>query len=60
MTRQEKIKKVIAIAVAYYVEKEKAALQAQMGGRTGKQWHKAGKAFQMNMKRLMQQRGNIS
>ncbi|MCC5930796.1 MAG: hypothetical protein JJU28_16245 [Cyclobacteriaceae bacterium] len=60
MTRQEKIKKVIAIAVAYYIDQEKTALNAQTSGRSGKQWNKAGKAFQMNMKKLMQQRGSLS
>jgi hypothetical protein len=59
MTRQDKIKKVIAIAVAYYIDQEKTALNAQMNGRTGKKWNKAGKAFQLNMKRMMQQRGSI-
>ena len=60
MTREEKIKKAVAVAVAYYVEQEKAlsAERASKARTTG--WNKASKAIHMNAQRIIQQRGSIS
>ncbi|MGF7138456.1 hypothetical protein [Roseimarinus sediminis] len=59
MTREEKIKKAVAIAVAYYIEQEKTALKAETSVKAGTGWNQAGKAIHMNMKRMIQHRGSI-
>jgi hypothetical protein len=59
MTREDKIKKAVAVAVAYHIEQEKAdLLLAESKHKTG--WNQAGKTIQMNVQRMIQQRGSIA
>lgn len=60
MTRSEKIKKAVAIAVAYYLQQEKASAieQRPVNSRTG--WLNASKAIQMSGRQIFQQRGRIA
>jgi len=59
MTREDKLKKAVAVAVAYYIEQEKAdMLMAEKRHKTG--WNQASKTIQMNVQRMIQQRGSIA
>jgi len=59
MTRTEKMKKAVAIAVAYYIKQENDIIQTEKPARAGYGWNQAGKALQMNIQRTMQSRGSI-
>lgn len=59
MTREQKLKKAVAIAVAYYVEQEKAEFLADRNNKSKTGWNQAGKTIQMNVQRMMQQRTSI-
>ncbi|MGK7394663.1 MAG: hypothetical protein ACNS62_08820 [Candidatus Cyclobacteriaceae bacterium M3_2C_046] len=60
MSREEKIKKAVAIAVAYFVEQEKATLWAEKANRTQNNWMQASKTIQMNMQQMIHQRASIA
>ncbi len=60
MTREEKLKKAVAIAVAYYVEAENTSVLTATKNKAKTTWDQAGKSFQLKMKRMLQQRGSIS
>lgn len=59
MTYQEKKKKAIAIAVACYIEQEKAELQAQTVGISSSSWQSTGRLMQMNNRQIVQRRGRV-
>ncbi len=60
MTREEKRKKAVATAVAYFIEDEKAKLRANRANKVKSSWMQAGRIMQMNLKRMIQQRGSFS
>jgi hypothetical protein len=56
MTREEKIKKAVAIAVAHYVEQEKAeALKVENS--TNNSWSRTGIKLMMTKRKVVQLRG---
>jgi putative IMPACT (imprinted ancient) family translation regulator len=58
MTREEKIKKAISVAVAYHIEQEKAeALQLQNSSTTS--WSRTGVEMMMTKRKIVQRRGRI-
>lgn len=57
MTYQEKKKKAVAIAVAYFIEQEKAALNEQNASR--KPWGGMGKSVIMANREVVQRRGRL-
>jgi hypothetical protein len=59
MTRIEKIKQAVAVAVAYYVEQEKQALTAEKPINSRRSWVNARNAIQMRGRQIVQQRGRI-
>lgn len=60
MTREEKIKKAVAVAVAYYIEQEKTELLAERKNKVKTGWIQASKTIQMNVQRMIQQRASIA
>lgn len=56
MTREEKIKKAVAIAVAHYVEQEKAEALKVESSINGS-WSRAGVKMMMSKRKLVQLRG---
>ena len=58
MTREEKIKKAISVAVAYHIEQEKAeALKLQNSSTTS--WSRTGVEMMMTKRKMIQRRGRI-
>ena len=60
MTREEKLKKAVAVAVAYYVEQENTAILTATKNKAKTTWNQAGKSFQLKMKSMLQHRGSIN
>lgn len=60
MTREEKLKKAVAVAVAYYIEQEKSEILAERRNKVKTGWNQASKTIQMNVQRMIQQRGSIA
>lgn len=59
MTYEEKKKKAIAIAIAYYLDQEKAkASDDTKNGQPGN-WQAAGRTIQMRNRQLVQKRGRV-
>jgi hypothetical protein len=60
MTREEKLRKAAVIAVAYYVEQERNTAMMATDSNAKTKWNQAGRTFQLNMKRMLQQRRSIT
>ncbi len=60
MTKEEKIKKAVAIAVAYHIEQENVSVLTATNNKANTTWNQAGKSFQLKMKRMLQHRGSIN
>ena len=56
MTREEKIKKAVAIAVAHYVEQEKAEAM-KVDNSTNGSWSRTGVKMMMTKRKIVQLRG---
>ncbi len=56
MTREEKIKKAAAIAVAHYIEQEKAEA-LKVGNSTNSSWSRTGIKMMMTKRKIVQLRG---
>lgn len=57
MSYQEKKKKAIAIAVAYFVEQEKLTLAKEQENQCTSQWQTVGRSIQMRDRQTVQRKG---
>ena len=60
MTRREKLKKVAAVAVAYYLEQEQKSNLTSVKGGANKRWISTRQAINMRERTMIQQRGRIA
>ena len=60
MTRREKLKKVAAVAVAYYLEQKQKTNMTSMNGGANKRWVSTRQAINMRERTMIQQRGRMA
>ena len=60
MTKREKLKKVVAVAVAYYLEEEQKSALSLTNGGANRRWVSTRQAMHMRERTMVQQRGRMA